>query len=318
MREPFLITAFALMLDGYARRVHQANPHGIYLVALGFITALFISPPFSFLLLGGVSLAWLWEGKGDRKRTGWILGVIAALGLAALALTIRSWAALEGRPGGNVVELVGWWLTSGAKYQLHVLAQRSGWVQKMFELAPEWSHMPLATLYGLVQPFLPAAVMDSTSLPLIRTVVSLRGLGWFVFLPFLMYAPFASLRQEGWRSLPAYLTLFVWGGAVLVSYRDAGQQWDNPRWRAVFLCAQVAMVGWAWVAARQSGSPWLGRVSVLVVFATLAFVHWEAGRYYQTPRLNLWKTLSLIGAFSILFLAASIGFDRYRKTKVRT
>jgi hypothetical protein len=89
--------------------------------------------------------------------------------------------------------------------------------------------------------------------------------------------------------------------------------WDNPRWRAIFLSVQAITMAWTWLRAREQGDPWLKRIAVIVGFATLAFLQWEAGRYYQLPRLNLWETLGLIGGFSILFIVGSFVYDRTRK-----
>jgi hypothetical protein len=191
-------------------------------------------------------------------------------------------------------------------------------VAKIFGQVPEWSQMPLATFYGLLQPFLPAAVMDSTSAPLIRLIVSLRGLGWFFLLPFLICAPFIALRQSKWRSLPMYLVLLVWVTAIFVSYRDAGRLWDNPRWRTVFLCAQAALAGWTWVTFTSTKSPWLLRVGIVVGFATMAFIFWEAGRYYHIPRLNLWETLGVIGGFTGLYFGGSYLRDRQKSKALNT
>jgi MFS family permease len=316
MREPFLITALCLALAGYSRfRVGHIKPGSVFVIS-GFLLALIISPPYSLILLLIVSLAWVWEGKGKRDWI-WIVGGILALSaLVAIGLTLRAWSTIEGRPSGNVIQLLGWWLTSGAKYQLQLRTQESGWVTKMFGMVPEWSQMPLATAYGLVQPFLPAAVMDTTSAPLIRVLVSLRALGWFFLLPFLIASIFIAFRRGGWRSLPAYLVILVWVTAVLVSYRDAGRMWDNPRWRTIFLGMQAALAGWTWVTYRTNKNPWLSRIGIVVGFATLAFMFWNAGRYYHIPRLNLENTLKLIGGFTVLYSLGSWIYDRYRATKL--
>jgi hypothetical protein len=94
--------------------------------------------------------------------------------------------------------------------------------------------------------------------------------------------------------------------------------WDNPRWRAIFLSIQAIVIAWTLFSAKDNHNPWLGRVTLIVGFATLAFIHWEAGRYYQLPRLNLWETLTLIGGFSILFVVGSLIYDRCRNKNEST
>jgi hypothetical protein len=314
MREPYLITALALTLAGYVQYRAENHRSGIYLILAGIVIALLISPPYMVILLLVLFGAWMWEGKGEGERKVLIISIVIILAMLALLLTLRAWSRIEGRPDGNAIELVLWWLTSGAEYQLRVLQGESGWVAKIFGNVPEWSQMPLATFYGLLQPFLPAALMDSTSAPLIRAIVSFRGLGWFFLLPFLICAPFIAIRKSGWRSLPTYLAVLVWLTAILVSYRDAGRLWDNPRWRTIFLCAQAALAGWTWITFRRTKNRWLLRVGVVVGFATVAFIFWEAGRYYYIPRLNLWETIGLIAGFTALFFGISFIHDR-RKAK---
>ncbi len=313
MREPFLMAAFALALAGQARLQQGRGGAGAVVLALGL--CLFISPPYALILILLLAGAWLF-GKAPAGAWRWAL-LGALVSVPALYFTVRAWAALQGGPQGGVLELFGWWIASGARYQLYLLTEQSGWVQKIFGLVPEWAQMPLATAYGLLQPFLPAALMDSTSVPFIRALVSWRAAGWFFSLPFIVYAPLAALRARQWRRPALYLSLVVWASAIMASYRDAGRLWDNPRWRAVFLVAQAALVGWAWVWARGQNSPWLRRLAVVVAFTTLAFMHWEGGRYYQWPRLNLWETMGLSLAFAALYLGGGALLDGWRRRRGR-
>jgi hypothetical protein len=318
MREPFLITSLSLAFAGYVRWKAEDNRTAFYLILAAVLLSLAVSPPYMLIILAVILGIWLWEGRGKGERKAFTISLLLIFGFVAVILTLRAWSRIEGRPDGNAIELVMWWLTGGSEYQLGILRAESGMVDKMFDLVPEWTHMPFAVLYGLIQPFLPAAIMDSTSVPLIRVIVSLRGLGWFFMLPFLICAPFMALRQSGWRSLPTYLAVLVWVTALLVSYRDVGRLWDNPRYRAVFLCAQAALAGWTWITYRRVQSRWLSRVGITVAFATVMFLHWEAGRYYQTPRLNIWETLSLIAGCTVVYYIAAYFYDRYRMKRLKT
>jgi hypothetical protein len=312
MREPFLITALALGLDGYTLIRIDGWRDGLLRILGAFLIALVLSPPLSLVLVGLLALAWIWEGKVKGRQRLWVYAAIGGLGVFGLLLTIRGWSNIPGSPGGNILELLSWWLSSGAEYQLYLLIEGSGWVQKIFELVPEWSHMPIA-IYGLVQPFLPAALMDSSSLTLIRIIVSLRALGWFVSLPVLIYGPILLLKKTPKKRITSFLVLVMWIAVFAVSYRDAGRMWDNPRWRAIFLSIQGIVTAWVWVRVRERDDPWLKRLGVIIGVATIAFILWEAGRYYQLPRLNLWETLAVIGGFSILYLFGSYLYDRSRR-----
>jgi hypothetical protein len=307
MRESFLIAALAASLYGYAlfRAGEQQSGLTTMLAALAFTTLM--SPPYAFLFAITLLVAWIWEGSRQGTRLILMIGGVVAL---ALLLSIGAWSQISNAPQGGPLGILDWWINSGARFELQRLESGSGLVQKYFDLVPEWAHMPMATAYGLIQPFLPATLMDATSLPLPRVLGVLRGLGWFALLPLLIYAPFAAIRANGWRSLQTYLSLVVWLVAIGAAYRLAGDQWDNPRARTVYLAAQAAIAGWVWYQAKQSRSPWLRRVAIVVAVSTLFFLQWYAGRYYGTPRLNLYQTVGVIAAFVALFLGGAILWDR--------
>ena len=309
MREPFMIALLASTLYGYARLKNGDTRVGVGTILASSVLALAISPPYALLIVAVVLVGLMWEGRAGRRAQ--LAGAIAVVvvGIFALILTIGAWQEVTDRSPNNPIALVAAWISDGAQFELYKLERGSGWVQNLFDVTPEWAHIPMATGNGLVQPFLPATLMDATSLPLPRVIGIVRALGWFILLPFLLYAPFAALRGEGWRSLQTYLSLVVWVVIVGASYRLAGDQWDNPRARAVFLAPQMALAGWAWFHAREVRSPWLLRSGILVGVASLMFTHWYAGRYYQTPRLSLFETVAVLAVFVVVFLAGAIFLD---------
>ncbi|MFQ5923121.1 MAG: hypothetical protein ACE5M4_09780 [Anaerolineales bacterium] len=316
MREPFLIALLAGALYSYARLRNGQLQSGIATIAVASIISLALSPPFTVLMLAVILLALVWEGRVVRRAI--LVGVagFAILGGFALVVTLTAWQGAASVPVAQPLYLLETWIARGAEFELYRLEEGSGWVQFLFGQTPEWTHIPMATGNGLVQPFLPATLMDSTSLPLPRAIGIARALGWFILLPFLIYAPFAALRSTGWRSLQTYLSLVVWIVIIGASYRLAGDQWDNPRARAVLLAPQVALAGWIWYHAQKVKSPWLLRSGVLVGVASLLFIHWYAGRYYQTPRLNLFETVAVLAIFIVVFLVGAIVLDirRARRT----
>ncbi len=311
MREPFLGAGMALAFLGYARARQGQVRRGMAEVVAGVVLAGAFSPPYGLITMVVVALAWLWEGRASPRRTAWALGVLGILAGAGMVLTVRAWAAV-GESGGGWLDIVGRWLTEVPRYQLRTLQDASGWVDDIFGMTPEWAHFPLAIVNGLVQPFLPAAVFHPSA-PLWRVLMIWRALGWFGLLPILLYAPLASLRAGGWRSLEAYLSLLAWLAAILAAYYAGGDQWDNPRYRQVFLVVHAAVAGWAWVWGRRPGGVWLRRCALLVAGATLIFSQWYAGRYYHTPRLNLWGTLGLLAGFVVVFFVWAWLSDRRRR-----
>lgn len=313
MREPFMILGAALALYGYIALQKGEFRRGVSTGVVGLFISLFISPPQGMLILVVLLIAWLWQGAHLSRRSAAIVVIALVLVLVAGFLTIRAWSGIENSPADRIGRLLEWWLLEGAEYELYKLEQQSGVFQALFEIFPDWAHAPLATGYGLVQPFLPAALTDPGGSPLATLVSIWRSLGWFAMLPLLLYAPIAAGRSLGWRSLAFYLACSVWGLALLASFRAAGDQWDNPRYRAMFTAGQAAIAGWAWVHARRSKSRWLWRTTLIVLVSTLLVVQWYLARYYPTPRLELTPTIVVIGVFSL----AIIGWGIYSDLRTR-
>ena len=309
MREPFIGTALAIAFYGYGFIRRGLLKQGL-LSILGstVILVLPISPPFAFAIIGVVGLAWLWEVQRMSKRHLWLLLLLAIVALVAILLIIRVWSTAENLAETGIGVLFEWWSSVGGQWQRNLLAMQSDWFRRLFKTTPTWAHMPLVVVYGLMRPFLPAAIIDHGA-PLWRAIAIWRGLGWVALLPFLLYTPLASLRKSGWRDLSTYLAFLVWLTALLASYRGAGDQWDNPRYRTVFLVVQAVVAGWAWVHARESRSPWLWRTMILVGVSMTLFTIWYSERYNWLPYFNVIHAAAVVGGFVVLFIGGSILFD---------
>jgi len=309
MREAYLISGFAAALMGYM----WIREGGIRQSAAGFITAVVLlssSPPFLVLTFVMILLAWIWEGRKHPRQTGWVLIILAALVLLALITTVLAWSE-AGSTQGNGLATVRQWLERSAEYQIYKMEKNSGWVQKMFKKTPEWTHIPMATIYGLIQPFFPGGLMSEGAWAW-RVIVAWRGLGWMVLITFLSYAPLAVVKKEGIRSIYTYLVVIFWLTALLVSFRAAGDLWDNPRYRTVLLAAQAAVAAWAWAHAKSIQSPWLLRTGIVVGFINIMFIVWYAGRGQMIPRLYFDEILKIIAVFTVLFLPAMHFWDKIR------
>jgi 4-amino-4-deoxy-L-arabinose transferase-like glycosyltransferase len=316
MREPFLILALALLFYGYAAFREKKFTHGLLAILLGGVAvALPISPPTAFVGVGAVVLVFLWEGRLVFKRLRWALVAFVAIALLAVVFAARSWASIGTLESSGLQLILDWWRSSSDQWQLNLIWMQSSWIKQVFDRIPEWAHYPFVVVYGLLRPFLPAGIIDSAT-PLWRGIAIWRGLGWFGLLPFLVYAPFAALRTSGWRGLPTYLALLVWGTAVIASYRGAGDQWDNPRYRTIFLVAQASLAGWAWVHARRTRNPWLGRLVILVAATTVLFSVWYIFRVQISSVFGVVHVLLSIAAFVVMFLLGSLLFDIIRKRRV--
>jgi hypothetical protein len=317
MREPFLAASLAVAFYGYALIRDGLARRGVAAIVLGILVlALPISPPFALAILALVILAWLWESRLRRKQALGIALSFMVLGAAAAFLLIQTWANI-GQIVGSPLEIIfKWWENVGGNWRLTLVEEQSALIDYVFGLTPGWSHLPLLVTYGLVQPLLPAS-LTAPGAAIWRVIAIWRSAGWFMILPFLIYAPFAAYRARGVRSISFYLSFMVWVTAVLVSYRAAGYQWDNPRYRAIFLAIEAAVVAWAWVHAKKERDPWLGRTVVLVGIFTLGLLQWYAGRYFDLPRLSLPLTIAITVIIAALFLGYSWIRDRKRAPGVR-
>ena len=305
MREAFFVPGLASALYGYARLRLGDQAQALLYMGLGVALALLVSPPNALLALVLVGALWLVSGRQEEQQWPLILLAGALLLFIGLAMTVQAWSGIQGLPEGGPFGVLVGWLTEGAAFQLTQLEEGSGWVQKMFELTPAWSHAPLATFYGLTLPFLPAALADNSGAPIWQAIAIFRSVGWYALLPALVYGTLAAFTAKKRRSLLLLLVLIIWSGAVLASYRAGGDLWDNPRYRTAFISLQAVLAAWAWVTARHRASAWLRRWYVTILGASAIFLHWYIGRYYGTPRLSLNLTLALTVGFVVFYLAVN-------------
>lgn len=314
MREAFTVTALAIVLFGYARGRSQGWRQGLVPIVLGSLLAAVVSPPLAALGIALVAGALIWERGAVGRLPKWVWIVLPLAIVALLALTSQAWAG-AGVWGANAADVLRAWVERTATYEFFVLEQGSGMVQALFGRAPVWARAPMATLYGLARPFLPAALFEPSA-PLAQTVEIVRALGWYGLLPFLVYGALAAPRAAGWRSLPTYLAVLVWVLAVAASYRGGADDWDNVRYRATFLVLQAAVAGWAWAQARESVSPWLRRAGLLVLGVVLLFSQWYAGRYVGTPSLDIYWTLAAAVVYVLSFVIGAWLLDRRAKRRL--
>ncbi len=142
-------------------------------------------------------------------------------------------------------------------------------------------------------------------------------MGWFTLLPILVYAPLTAIRHAGWRSLPAVLSVMVWGSTLIASFRGAGDQWDNPRYRVAFIALQAALVGWAWVNARETQNPWLRRIMLLAGLVTALFTLWYAFRNRLLPFFTPLHAIGSIVGIGLLTLIIFFVLD-FRRARRAT
>jgi len=202
--------------------------------------------------------------------------------------------------------MLSWWLRKSAQLQAYVSEHASGWMQKIFDETPQWLQLPFLLAYGVVQPFLPAALAAGSEAPIWRWIAVWRALGWTVLLAFLAFAPVFALRMRSKRALVGIITLVVWLIILVASFRGGSDMWDNPRYRAIFASLEITLAALIWVEVSRSRDPWFRR-ALLAAAAILAwFLPWYLQRYYTIgwPVTDPFRTLGLGLATAVLLVLA--------------
>ena len=292
MREPFLITFTACMLWGFLaiRRLHL--PSGWAWLGGGLLGLILFSPGMALanlVILGG----WLLI-EGGKRRVSWLLGggLVVVFVLALLSLS-ANWA--QAAPGRGTLDVIVRWVQATLHWNIYSLDQSSGMVQYLFRSMPPGLRLPFIAGYGVLQPVLPSALIEPT-IPLWRIVGTLRAAGWYALLPLLVYGVIAAFKTDdpAQRRLWLWLVATVWVWILISALRGGGDQWDNPRYRAILLPWQALVAGYAWVFWLGARDRWLPRILVLELIFLSTFTIWYAGRYYSLPVLNFWQYVVIV------------------------
>lgn len=284
MREAFTIPFAAASFYGLARYRDDRSLASLLWILVPSLLTFFLSSLSAVLLLGCLLIAALGMLKFGSKnlyqhRWFWLaLLLLVIVGFVGVFMALR-----EVVPARitNPVAMLDWWLRKSASFQAYTSQHASGWMQKIFKFTPEWSHLPMLTAYGVVQPFFPAALVAGTEGPIWRLIAIWRAAGWTLLLGFLAFAPFHALRRNGERSLVRVFTLIVWLVILVAAYRGGSDMWDNPRYRAIFIVLQVVLVARIIVEENRTRDPWLRRALLFAGSILAWFFPWYVQRYYS-------------------------------------
>jgi hypothetical protein len=313
MREAFLVTYFSASFLGLVSYRQNHSWRGLAWMAGGVALSLPFSPPAALLLLGLLVFCWVALDYRQLVRQRWFGLALGGLFLLALAGVWLSWGRIAPPRVSNPIELVGWWLAQTARWQAHFTKTASPVVRKIFKWTPGWFH-PLALIaYGVLQPFLPAALLDHNSLPLWQAIAIWRSLGWTVLLVFLIYALVRAWQTSPGRGLVLALSWVVWAEVLLAALRSGGDQWDNPRYRVMLAGPQAALAAWAWVQQQTRPSRWLWRLLV----GTGIFGAWFAVWYLRRNAGQEWTVAGIFRTIG-LGLGSTVLYwvlDRWRSRR---
>lgn len=201
--------------------------------------------------------------KWNRK---WQIAAWIFLGVGVIAAVVLSFT----------------WFKLTANWDSLLTFTNSGWVQSIVRKLGEWSRIPFATVYGLTQPVLPAALLDFTK-PVWMIINIVRALGWYALAPFLIYSLFAiwKVQSKENRRVLLWVAAFSAIWILVCSLRAGGDQWDNPRYRSIFLPWLGLLAGVAIDQALKRKDPWLVRWLIVEGIFLVLFTDWYMVRYIQ-------------------------------------
>ncbi|MFN3741770.1 MAG: hypothetical protein ACK4VW_03735 [Anaerolineales bacterium] len=303
MREPFLLTFGTLFFLG-VMRVREGHWRFRWEAILGIGGLLLISPVTA--LTFGLALGfWLWMEEGKRLPAWTWIGLLVVI-LAGAVLFAASVGGLSA-PKGAFWDVIREWSRLTVRWGAYQLERSSGWVQKLFREMPPVLQLPFVTGYGVLQPILPAALVEP-ALPIRKGIAIGRALGWYTLLPLLLFASSAVWKTpapERRRWMAFFLIVWTW--IVIAALRGGGDQWDTPRYRLFFLTFQALLAIYAWEHRNQ----WWPRVLGIEAFAILVFLQWYLSRYYHLGgRLPFPAMIGLILTFALAVLLGGWFWDR--------
>jgi hypothetical protein len=313
MREPFLTAFLAMLFWGLVAWQFDHQRRAWPWMAGGVLGLLLVSPGvavFGVPVLG----IWAWLCSARRQISGRTVLIAAGVILAGLVLL---WLGLSvgNLAGGAPLAVLSNWLRYAGQWEAYQAETSSGWLQTVFEALPSGLHAPFLTGYGILQPVLPAALVETT-IPLSRAVGVLRALGWYALLPLLVF----SLRMawkgtdKAERGAWIWLWLSVWAWILVSAFRAGGDMWDNPRYRSIFLLLQALLAARAWLWWRESRNPWFGRILAIEGVFVALFLYWYVARYtgWTQGQVHFFVIAAAIAAVSLSIIIVGLVRDRAR------
>ena len=315
MREAILMTLVAAALYGLVRYVQDRSSSGLVWIFAPLVLMLPFSPPIAgVFLVMFVILAISMDGWGVFYQPRFWL-FLAGVGVIAVVGIWLAWERIAPDGINNPIALIGWWFRESARWQAYFVKRSSPLIRRIFNTTPDWVNTPILLGYGILQPFLPGALMDQ-GLPIWKGIAIWRALGWTLMLPFLLVSPFVLWNVKDKRKLATGLVVVVWMGILIAALRSGGDLWDNPRYRVVFISLQAVLVAWVWVVQRSSSNPWLKRAIIGLGIILAWFIPWYLQRrdIIYWPIDNVFETLAYgLATVTILFIGFIL-WGRIRKS----
>lgn len=294
MREPMLIGLSAVAAWGVVTWKDNKK-HASIALGLSFLGMLFLSFKAAIAILAGMAI-WFWlENIQPKASKTWRAVGYGLLVICILAAVLFSWS----------------WLVDSSKWDLYLMESSSGRIQWEVELIGEKYRAPFIIAYGMAQPVLPAAIIYP-GIPINQGIAIFRSLGWYLLAPALITCALL-LRKEKSKDNRRLLLLFlfltlIW--TLISSTRAGGDQWDNPRYRSIFLIWMLIPAAWACVTTIKERSAWLWRLLALEFIYIAFFIQWYLSRYYGIfKRMNFWPMVRLLAAIGFVIIGGGLLYD---------
>lgn len=301
MREPFLIGFIGIAI--WAILAWSRSRRAASIAMAGSVIGMALISSRILAVVIGVLVIWFWLDNFSTLPRLWQTAGWTLAGFAGLVFIVLSWS----------------WLAGASHWDILVTIHDSGWVRKVYDEIGGLLWAPFVVARGLVQPVLPAAIIDPANV-VWKSIVIWSSLGWYLLGPVLIYSFIAIWKIESVneRRLFIWLAVMILIWVIISSARAGGDQWDNPRYRTIFLPWMALMAGWAIAWARQKKDAWLGRIFMIEGMFVLIFGSWYLSRYMHIGnRLVFWNYFALIGILAVVVLAGGLLWDHWRSQRAR-
>ena len=296
MREPFYILLFTIILWSAGHWLDRKKLSiTLPAAAISGLVLFSLSYRVAIPVIGAV-LLWVWLEESRRIEKAWI--------------KITGWAIIAVTAGVGLY-LFREWLIAAFNWDSYLTVHGSGMVQYLLEKMPTWAQLPFIVAYGMLQPVLPAALVAPA--PWIwKSLAIFRAVGWYALIPLLVYGLFRvwKAKPERKRLLVFFMLVScVW--VLIASLRAGGDQWDNPRYRTIFLPWMAVISAWGLYYAIQTRDRWFRRLLILEGVFVLTFTGWYLTRYFPgIPVANF-----LIISLGIIVIGLAIIFIGWLKDR---
>ncbi len=321
MREAIVIPMIAVSFYGLSE-IHARRKSGWLWILFSAIFLLPIQPLASFISFTILLGIWFFDPDTlqvlKQRRTLLITVLLVSVLLVAMLVVSSILANLPSLQGSGPMSVYLTWFRNNFTFQSYLLERSSGILQSLINSIGEQWRWLVILVYGIAQPVLPAIVGDPSAAWIMRIIGFLRAAGWYALALFLVYGLFGVLRSrsEPRRIQLIWISIVSWAWIMVAALNAGGDQWDNPRYRAILLIWQVILAAWAWEWARSRHDAWLWRwLSIEVVFVGL-FTEWYVGRYYPGIfHLEIKWMIVVILLICAMILISGVIWDHLHKIK---